>query len=209
VLRIDEKHVKEYSIFNVTGVVITSNHKTDGLYLPPDDRRHYAAWSELTKEDPRLAGDYWPRLWAYYHNGGFGHVAAYLRQHDNSKFDPKAPPKKTNAFWAISDSNRAPEESELRDVLDKIGNPDVVTLAKIKLSSPRDFAEWLSDRRNRRVIPHRLEACGYVVVRNPDDKRDGQWKFGEKRHTAYARAELSLHGQLAAIRKAMDDWGKS
>jgi hypothetical protein len=27
-------------------VIITTNHKTDGIYLEPDDRRHYVAWSD-------------------------------------------------------------------------------------------------------------------------------------------------------------------
>ena len=51
VLRVDEKHLREYAVWNVCGVVITTNHRLDGLYLPPDDRRHYAAWSARTKAD--------------------------------------------------------------------------------------------------------------------------------------------------------------
>ena len=46
-LRIDEKNLREYNIFNCCGVVIATNYKTDGIYLPSDDRRHYVAWSEL------------------------------------------------------------------------------------------------------------------------------------------------------------------
>ena len=57
VLRVDEKNLREYSVFNVCGVVMTTNHKTDGVYLPADDRRHYVAWSEAKKEDsPKLIG---------------------------------------------------------------------------------------------------------------------------------------------------------
>ena len=51
-LRVDEKHLREYAILNVCGVIITTNHKTDGIYLPADDRRHYVAWSDRTKDDP-------------------------------------------------------------------------------------------------------------------------------------------------------------
>ena len=39
VLRVDEKHLREHAVLNCTGVIITSNHKTDGIYLPDDDRR--------------------------------------------------------------------------------------------------------------------------------------------------------------------------
>ncbi len=49
VLRVDEKHLREYSVPNVCGVIITSNHKSDGIYLPADDRRHFVAWSPLSK----------------------------------------------------------------------------------------------------------------------------------------------------------------
>ena len=37
---------KEYNVLNLSGVIITTNHKTDGIYLPADDRRHFVAWSE-------------------------------------------------------------------------------------------------------------------------------------------------------------------
>ena len=47
-----------------------------------------------------------------------------LHELDLSDFDPKAPPPKTPAFWDIVDANRAPEDAELADVLDKLGNPD-------------------------------------------------------------------------------------
>jgi len=49
---------------NVLGFLITTNHKTDGIYLPADDRRHYVAWSDFTKED--FTRDYWNRMWNRY-----------------------------------------------------------------------------------------------------------------------------------------------
>ena len=139
-LRCDEKHLREHAVFNVCGVVIATNHLTDGIYLPPDDRRHYVAWS------PRVLADftekYWPDLWGFYHAGGFGHVAAYLAARDLSSFDPKAPPPKTAAFWTIVDANRAPEDAELADVLDGMGNPAATTLAVlIRESAGREIQE--------------------------------------------------------------------
>jgi hypothetical protein len=129
VLRVDEKHLREHYVFNCCGVIITSNHKTDGIYLPPDDRRHFVAWSDLTKEE--FAPAYWNGLWEWYARGGYGHVAAYLARLDLTSFDPKAPPPKTPAFWDIVDANRAPEDAELADVLDNMGNPDATTLIRI------------------------------------------------------------------------------
>ena len=50
-MRIDEKHLREHQVLNCVGVVATSNHKTDGIYLPADDRRHYVAYSTLTSDE--------------------------------------------------------------------------------------------------------------------------------------------------------------
>ena len=56
VLRINEKYLREYYIFNCLGMVITTNHR-DALYLPPEDRRHYVAWSNIHRNSsPRNTG---------------------------------------------------------------------------------------------------------------------------------------------------------
>jgi hypothetical protein len=189
VLRVDEKHLREYSVSNVCGVIITTNHKTDGIYLPSDDRRHFVVWSDLTKEE--FDASYWKTLWHWYDDGGMQQVAAYLATLDISAFDPKAPPPKTDAFWDIVDANRPPEEAELADVLDELGNPDAVTLADMIAEAVGESREWLEDRRNRRAIPHRLERCGYVRVRN-DAAKDGMWKIKDTRQVIYAKNTLSI-----------------
>src|SRR5262249_28186533 len=160
----------EYAVWNVCAVVITTNHKTDGLYLPADDRRHFVAWSDRTKDD--FESNYWNDLYAWYAGGGYQHVAAYLAEFDLSSFDPKAPPAKTPAFWDIVDSNRAPEDAELADALDSLGNPQAVTLGHLASLStvPTAFAEFLRDRKTARQVPHRMETAGYVPVRNPSAK---------------------------------------
>jgi hypothetical protein len=201
VLRVDEKNLREHSVMNCTGVILTTNHKTDGIYLPADDRRHYVAWSDLEKED--FDEEYWRALWGWYDDGGDRHVAAYLAELDISSFNPKAPPPKTAAFWAIVDANRAPVDAELADVLDGLGNPDAVTLSDISEMAAQQngyggsFFEWITDRRNRRAIPYRLEQCGYVPVRNPSTQT-GLWVVGGARQVIYAKAGLSLADQLRA-----------
>lgn len=197
VLRVDEKNLREYSVFNCCGVIITTNHKADGIYLPADDRRHYVAWSELNRN--KFSGDYWPKLWGWYATGGNQHVAAYLAERDLSAFDAKAPPPKTAAFWDIVDASRAPEDAELADVIDAIGNPDATTLSRITAHATGDFEAWIKDRKNRRNIPHRLEKCGYVPVRN-DDADDGLWKINDKRQVVYAKSDLSIAERFKAAR---------
>ena len=152
VLRCDEKHTREYAVFNVTGVLITTNHKTDGIYLPADDRRHFVVWSELTKED--FPPEYWTDLYGWYENGGIGHVATYLASLDLTHFRPKAPPPKTAAFWEIVDAGCAPEDAEFMDLIDSLGKPRAVTLQMLTKEAGAnvdfyDFRDWLLDRRNR------------------------------------------------------------
>jgi hypothetical protein len=213
VLRIDEKNLREYNIRNCCGVVITTNHRTDGIYLPADDRRHYVAWSSLTKED--LDEAYWNELWRWYDSGGDRHVAAYLAGLDLSTFTPKAPPPKTSAFWDIVNASRAPEDAELADALDLVkplgtdALPEAVTLSRvIAAADDEDFREWLKDRRNRRIIPHRFEACGYIPVRNPG-AADGLWKIGSQRMVIYAKASLTPAEQLAAAKALVPSWRRS
>ena len=202
VLRVDEKNLREHSIFNVCGVVLTTNHKIDGIYLPADDRRHFVAWSDCTKGDFDAA--YWNGLWSWYEREGFGHVAAYLAQLDLSGFNPKAPPPQTAAFWAIVDANCAPEDAEMADVVDALKNPDAVTLTDLRSKAGTPFSDWLCDRKNRRVIGFRLEACGYTPVRNPD-AQSGLWQIKGERQAVYCKADLCAGDRLAAARKLTDE----
>jgi hypothetical protein len=201
VLRVDEKNLKEHYIPNLCGVIITTNHKTDGIYLPANDRRHLVAWSVLKSSD--FTNDYWREIYGWYANGGNEHVADYLMKLDLTAFDPKAPPPKTQAFWEIANANRAPEDAELADVLDDLGGPDVVTLTEVSnraASLHPPFAEWLRDRKNRRAIPHRFEDCGYVAVSNPNDT-EGRWKIDGTRHTIYGKVSLTVRDRIAAAFK--------
>ena len=201
VLRVDEKNLREHSVLNCCGVLITTNHKADGIYLPADDRRHYVAWSDAKMGD--FGKEYWNGLWSWYENGGYSHVAAYLAGLDLSDFNPKAPPPKTAAFWDIVDANRAPEDAELADVLDELGNPPAVTLALVQQKATGAFDDWIRDRRNRRQIPYRFERCGYVPVRN-EGATDGLWKINGARQAVYAKAALPLRDRLKVAEALRD-----
>jgi hypothetical protein len=211
VARINAKYVPQCYALNVAGVILTTNHRFDGIYLPADDRRMYVAWSEVKQAD--FVNGFWADMWDWYKSGGIENVVSYLAEHDISRFDPKAPPKKTAAFWQIVGAGAAPEESDLADILDRLGaleaaydaegkpcGPAATTLAKVLGLAGGDFFEWLNDRRNRRVIPHRFERCGYVPVRNSDAK-DGLWVIAGKRQVVYGRSDLPLGERVEAARK--------
>jgi hypothetical protein len=206
-LRIHEKNRQEYAIPNVCGVIITTNHKSDGIYLPADDRRHFVAWSDIDKS--AFDGAYWAGLWQWYADGGFDVVAHYLQNLDLSGFNPKASPPQTSAFFEIVNSSRTPEDAEFADALDGLAAaqaecgvkpawPKAVTIAAIKgATTSSDFINYLDDRRNSRRIPHRFEACGYTPVRNPHTE-DGLWRPHGRRQVIYARSTLDQAARLAA-----------
>lgn len=199
VLRCNEKNLREYSVINCCGVVYTTNYKASGIYLPADDRRHFVAWSEAERTD--FEADYWNVLYRWFNTGGRGHVAAYLRALDLSDFDPKAPPRKTAAFWHIVNAARPAEEAELHDLLEKMERPDALTLRDLSAAALgadlSDIGIWLRDRKNRRQIPHRLEEVGYEQVRN-DGARDGLWKVSGHRQAIYARREMQQRDRIRA-----------
>jgi len=195
VLRCDEKNLREHYVTNCCGVIITTNYKTDGIYLPANDRRHYVAWSDV--ESGGFDDEYWNHMWRWYHMGGFGHVAAYLSSIDISAYNPKAPPPKTPAFWDIVDANQAPEDSELRQIMEELGNLPAVTNDMVAFKADDTFRAWLKDRKNRRAIPHRFEQCGYSPMRN-DVSEDGRWRIAGRRLVVYARIDLSMRERLAA-----------
>ena len=200
VLRVDEKNLREYGVFNCCGVILTTNHKTDGIYLPADNRRHFVAWSDLTKED--FAPGYWNTLWGCMRAAATGMsrpISLSWTSHPSIRRHPLQNP----AFWDIVDANRAPEDAEFADVLDKMGNPDAITLLQISTAASVDFKTWITDRRNRRAIPFRLEQCGYVPVRN-DARGTGLWVVEKIRQAIYAKAILSVRDRLKAARSLID-----
>jgi hypothetical protein len=199
VLRCDEKHLREHAIVNCCGVIYTTNYKAEGLYLPADDRRHHVSWSHAKKED--FTADYWTELWRFYDNGGDRHVAAYLAKLDLSRFNPKAPPPQTAAFWEVVSTNRTTEDIELADVFDAMGPPAATTLSSVILKATElglhDLVDWLRERKHRRILPGRFAAHGYVPVRNPDAD-DGLWKIATRRQVIYAQVALPWADQQRA-----------
>ena len=90
------------------------------------------------------------------------------------------------------------------------GPPAAVTLAMVLSGAitGSDLYEWLKDRKNRRAIPHRFDACGYVPVRNTS-RADGLWIIDGKRQTVYALRALSLDQQIKAATKLADEKAKT
>lgn len=214
IISVADKNVKLHPIANFTAIVISANEKS-GLYLPAEDRRHFVAWSDCVPSD--FAEDYWTKLYAWYDAGGIEHVVAYLRSIDLSDFDPKTPPPKTAAFWEIVAQGESTENSELADLIDELtcaglyDRPVALTIEQLiaeASQNPAKFDEvhtWLTDRRSRRTIPHRLNKCGYVPIRNDDDATDGRWRVSGKRVMIYGRKDVPLKERIDAARAVVEE----
>ena len=59
------------------------------------------------------------------------------------------------------------------------------------------------ERKNRRIIPHRLEKVGYVPARN-DTAQDGLWKINGARQVVYAKSALSVRDRFKAVEALRD-----
>ena len=81
-------------------------------------------------------------------------------------------------------------------MLEAMNWPKGFTMKALQDEAGGGLLEWLMDRRSRRAIPHRLERCGYIPVRNPNAD-DGLWKHRGSRKVIYAKASLSLREQVA------------
>ena len=164
VLRVDEKNLREHAVLNCAASSSPPTTRPTASTCRPTTAATSSRGPTSRKDD--FAEDYWNRSVALVRRRRRSPRRRLPRTAlDISAFDPKAPPPKTAAFWEIVDANRAPEDGELRDVLDRLGNPDAVTLLNVADRAEGDFAIWLRDRKNRR-IRHRFEKCGYVAVRN-------------------------------------------
>ncbi len=98
-------------------------------------------------------------------------------------------------------SSRAPEDAELADIMDALNRPEAVTLKDIKDKARaigyHDFAGWLDERKNRRKIPHRMEAAEYEAVSNTSCQ-DGLWIVNGTRQVIYGSTKLCLRDRIIA-----------
>lgn len=200
-LMVNEKFIPEYYVANVCGVIFTTNNKLDGLYLAPDDRRHFVAWSSVKKDE--FDDQYWRRLWSWYENGGWRAVAIYLHRLDLSDFDPKAPPERTDHFYAIVASGEAPEEREMKALFDAMDNPKAVVIDELAEAAQdadmSGLAEWLGERKNRRQIAHRMLRVGYGLIPSPDTQ-DKNWRVNKR--------DVNIYGPMDAPAAERLEWAR-
>ena len=198
-IRCNPKYGSVIYVVNVLGVIYTTNHRTNSLYLPVTDRRHLVLWSEREKEN--YPNYYWNDLYGWYATGGREAIAYYLLHYDLSQFDPNAPPFKTEAFYDMVNATRTPEDAEMMDAIEALNHPKVVTVRKLIGAASVAFADWLTDRRNARKLPHRFDECGYVALRNPGAPTEGVWRIGGERMTVYMKKGMTVSEGCAEVER--------
>ncbi len=222
VLMVADKYIRRHPVIDVVGFVITTNHKARGLYLPPDDARHYVAWCYLTRadigerfgyavsDDPKVQDElglkYYAPLYDWYASGGYEAVAEYLMTLDITDFSPTAPPPRTKAFFDIVHAYEDPAENALARILEKLGNPAAVSVREVGEADEFSELDWIGKSRNK--IPGDFELMKMSPVRNPDSKK-GRWQVdthaGSRREVSiYAKDKLDRKEQLRAAREVME-----
>lgn len=207
-IRINEKHRQPFYVPNLLFPLMTTNFRTGGIYLPPEDRRHYVAWSEVEKGNH--TAEWWKDYYEWFYAGGDECIAGYLQSYDLSDFNPKAEPTKTEAWHAMVNASRSSEEMELADVLETFKG-GAVTLIRVRNKAIEldynELAAWLDDAKNHKATASRLEEAGYTVIRNPDDAR-GRWRVKQRvgkddtrPRVIYGPASLSADKRLRQARK--------
>ena len=78
-----------------------------------------------------------------------------------------------------------------------------MTIALIVGAATGGFVTWLTDRKNRKAIGHRLRECGYEPIRN-DLNKEGLWIVNRVRQVVYAKSLLPLRDRFSAARRLAD-----
>ncbi len=198
---INQKNVKAYQIPNLNNVIITTNYRTGGLYLPADDRRHYVMFSTITRSSFTIEYWVWFRNWM--DNGGLEDCAAYLYARDVSHFKPGAPPPQTPEFWEMVESGGGDHGHELVDIIgDRLcfTIADLAGAAMYMMPPNKVMSDWLSDSGNGTKIHRALEDIGWIKQRN-GSASDGRWlsKTAGRKVNVYVRNDQPKEQKLAII----------
>jgi len=199
-LQIDTKGVEVRSILNVVGVVMTTNYRHEGFYLPEEDRRHYMAWTDVTERQVRQdkGPDYYARLHQWMDGDGAGHVVAFLRSIDLKGWDAKAPPPKTR-WWhsVVGVSTQDVNDEALEDAIAAMGSPSVFSKDQLMAAAEPGLQTWIDDPKNTRAFPARLDGQGYERILSGGSK--GRWYLKDTRNVSlYGKKSLSTSDQVNA-----------
>ena len=183
--RINPKYGQKYAVKMYCGVIITTNHLANGIYIPEDDRRYdvidCATMDEMGLKDEKVRRVYFSDLWEWFYKGGDAHVAACLHDRDISKFNASNGQRKTAAHKTLVASGMSGDEW-LDDILEGLGYP---TALRIDLVVTKAVATGENEKDVRRKLSNALSRAGYGL--HNSGRPDGRWKIGGKLVSVYAK----------------------
>lgn len=186
VVEINPKYGQKYTIKMHCGVILTTNHLANGIYIPPDDRRfdviETATLEEMGLDDEIKRGEYFSDLWEWFAAGGSTHVAAFLHERDIAKFNAATGQRKTAAHTTVVASSLA-NDQWLDDIIDELGEPIGVRADWI---IQRAVAQGEKEPDIKRKLANSIARIGYSMFRNPT-YQDGRWKINGKKVTVYVK----------------------
>ena len=183
------------------------------LYLPPNDRRTYVA--VVGAVEGRLRRGFWTAsgTGTKRRAGGRGRVPRASTTSRSSTRKPRRKrPMRSGRSWRRGRAG----ESELADILDTLRHRTPTATLRPPSDDARqgagrgrrsgNLSEWLNDRKNRRVIPHRLEACGYTpVLNNAEQTGCGSSTAGGRWSTAVRTSRRPSGSRRPRKLKAAED----
>ncbi|HET8688132.1 MAG TPA: primase-helicase family protein, partial [Methanosarcina sp.] len=182
---VNPKYGQKFSIRMYCGVIITTNHLSSGIYIPPDDRRYdiidAATMDEMGLTDADVRKNYFSDLWDWFLEGGKNHVAAYLHERDLTNFSASNGQRKTHAHYTVVAGGLS-SDHWLTDIIDDLGRPKFI---RSDLIVKKATEEGEKDADVRRKMASAMSRAGYALYRNFCTK-DGRWKINGKNRTVYA-----------------------
>lgn len=185
--QINPKYGQKYSVRMHCGVIITTNHLSNGIYIPPDDRRYdvieSATMAEMGLADEATRKRYFSDLWDWFLQGGSAHVAAYLAEKPLGGWSASGGQRKTAAHATVVAGGTV-GDSWLEDVLDAMNYPtgvreDWIVQHVVAAGGKAEDA--------RKRINNAIGRLGYVAFMNPATP-SGRWKISGKLVAVYVKA---------------------
>lgn len=180
---INPKYGHKYSVRLHNGTIVTTNHMTTGIYIPPGDRRYdvidSATKLEMGLADPETRALYFEELWRWFNeDGGDEHIAALLHERDISKFSPSSGQRITIAHKLVVSSGFSGDDW-LSDALDTFEDARLVRADLLWKAVEATSGGEMSRKEFNVKLVHSMDRAGYLRLSNLT-RADGRWDFKNK-----------------------------
>lgn len=181
---INPKYGQKYSVRLHNGTIVTTNHMTTGIYIPPGDRRYdvidSATKLEMGLADAETRALYFEELWRWFNEeSGDEHIAALLHERDISKFSPSSGQRITIAHKLVVSAGFSGDDW-LTDALDTFEDARLVRMDLLWKAVEATCGGEMSRKEFNSKVIHGMDRAGYVRLTNTA-MTDGRWDFKDSR----------------------------